>query len=86
MVCSLPLHLQGMTRLYRGAGLVHADLSEYNLLWWNDTVHFIDVAQAVDIMHPQASEFLLRDCSNICKVGSMEVVHCSTRQRDRTQQ
>ena len=31
------------------AGVVHADLSVYNLLWWEDGLWIIDVPQAVDI-------------------------------------
>lgn len=52
-------------KLYRECGLVHADLSEYNILWHNDQVWIIDVSQAVDITHPSALEFLYRDCSNM---------------------
>ena len=54
-----------MKRMFSECKLVHADLSEYNMLWYKDTVYFIDVAQAVDSMHPRAMEFLLRDCQNV---------------------
>jgi len=47
---------------------VHADLSEYNLLWWKDQLYVIDVAQAVDAMHPRAMQFLLRDCRTVSEV------------------
>jgi len=54
--------------MYKDCLLVHADLSEYNLLWWNDQLYVIDVAQAVDAMHPRAMQFLLRDCRTVSEV------------------
>jgi RIO kinase 1 len=48
------------------AGVVHADLSAYNLLWWDDMLWVIDVPQAVDIgTNPQALEYLQRDIANV---------------------
>ncbi len=49
---------------YREAGLVHADLSEYNILWHNEPV-FIDVSQGVLKAHPAAKRYLHRDIQNI---------------------
>ena len=48
------------------AGVVHADLSVYNLLWWEDGLWIIDVPQAVDITtNSQAFDFLHRDLTNV---------------------
>jgi RIO kinase 1 len=48
-------------------GFAHADLSAYNLLWWECTLWFIDFPQAVDIAaNPQGVEFLHRDVLNVC--------------------
>lgn len=50
-----------------GEGYAHGDLSAYNLLWWDDTLWFIDFPQAVDIAaNPQGIEFLHRDVMNVC--------------------
>ena len=49
---------------YTRAGLVHADLSEFNILWLDGPV-FIDVSQSVLITHDYAKKYLLRDIQNI---------------------
>lgn len=49
---------------YTKAGLVHADLSEYNILWLRKPV-FIDVSQSVLIGHDYAEKYLFRDIQNM---------------------
>ena len=51
--------------LYRGAKLVHADLSEYNVMVRGGELILIDFGSAVDVGHPMALEFLRRDIRNI---------------------
>lgn len=63
-----------MKKLYQEAKLVHADLSEYNILWHEGKCWLIDVAQSVEPGHPSALEFLMRDCNNICSFFSREGV------------
>lgn len=58
-----------MHKLYNTGHLIHADLSEYNILWWENKCWFIDVSQSVQPDHPNGLEFLLRDCRNICNVS-----------------
>jgi len=53
-----------MRRLY-DAGLVHGDLSEYNIVFHEGQLYIIDLGQAVTIHHPNAEEFLERDCVNV---------------------
>jgi RIO kinase 1 len=54
-------------RLITAAGIAHADLSAYNLLWWDERLWFIDFPQAVDLAaNPSGLEFLHRDVANIC--------------------
>ena len=50
-----------------GAGLTHGDLSAYNLMVHDGGLVLIDLPQIVDIVaNPQGTEFLMRDCHNIC--------------------
>lgn len=57
-----------MHKMYNKAKLVHADLSEYNILWHDQKCWIIDVAQSVEPEHPSALQFLMRDCDNISSV------------------
>ncbi|XP_059485906.1 serine/threonine-protein kinase RIO3 [Neocloeon triangulifer] len=57
--------VETMKILYHKAGLIHADLSEYNILWCEGDCWFIDVGQAIEPRHPGARSFLFRDCTNI---------------------
>ncbi|MBZ3935879.1 serine protein kinase RIO [Methanimicrococcus blatticola] len=59
--------IENMRRMYVRASLVHADLSEYNILIdiENEEAVIIDVGQAVTLNHPNAREFLTRDIENI---------------------
>ena len=43
-----------MKVLYSECRLVHADLSEYNMLLWDEEVYIIDVSQSVEHDHPMA--------------------------------
>ncbi len=51
-------------RLYQEARLVHADLSEYNILY-HEKPYLIDMGQAVTLDHPRAPAFLVRDIKNL---------------------
>lgn len=47
---------------------VHADLSPFNVLYWNDKPTIIDFPQSVDPrLNAHAYDLLLRDVTNICK-------------------
>jgi RIO kinase 1 len=50
--------------LYNKAELVHADLSEFNILY-GDQPYVIDMGQSVTLDHPRALPFLMRDIRNI---------------------
>lgn len=54
-------------RAIRESELVHADLSEYNLLLWDGRVVVIDVGQAVPLDHPRSEEWFKRDVGNVAR-------------------
>lgn len=53
--------------MIREAKLVHADLSEYNIMIHMNKPYIIDVSQALPINHPNAQEFLRADITNITR-------------------
>ncbi|CAI5677182.1 serine/threonine-protein kinase RIO1 isoform X1 [Oreochromis niloticus] len=57
--------IQNMRKMFQDARLVHADLSEFNMLYHSGDAYIIDVSQSVEHDHPHALEFLRKDCSNI---------------------
>ncbi|KAI4178372.1 MAG: hypothetical protein LQ348_005617 [Seirophora lacunosa] len=62
----LYLQLLGYMRiLYQTCRLVHADLSEYNVLYHEDKLWLIDVSQSVEHDHPRSLEFLRMDIKNV---------------------
>jgi RIO kinase 1 len=58
---------KAMELIYKKAELVHSDLSEYNVLKYNDELRIIDFGSAVSNKHPSAEEFLIRDITNVNK-------------------
>jgi len=57
--------LSNIKKLYE-AGYVHADLSGFNILNYNERPVFIDFSQATPLENPRSNEFLERDIHNIC--------------------
>ncbi|CUS11831.1 unnamed protein product, partial [Tuber aestivum] len=54
-----------MRTMYQQCKLVHADLSEYNILYFEKKLYIIDVSQSVEHDHPRSLEFLKSDIKNI---------------------
>ena len=52
-------------RMFKICRLVHADLSEYNLLYHRKQIYIIDVSQSVEEDHPRAFDFLRVDITNM---------------------
>ena len=54
-----------MDKSYNKAGLVHGDLSRYNILYSHGHPYVIDVSQATLTSHPSSMKLLERDIENI---------------------
>ncbi|KAG9510741.1 Serine/threonine-protein kinase RIO1, partial [Fragariocoptes setiger] len=54
-----------MRRMFHECRLVHADLSEFNMLYMDGEIYIIDVSQSVEHDHVMALEFLRKDCYNV---------------------
>jgi RIO kinase 1 len=54
-----------MRRMFQVCRLVHADLSEYNILYHDGKLYIIDVSQSVEPDHPRSLEFLRMDIKNV---------------------
>ena len=65
-----------MRAVYRTCKLVHADLSEYNILYDQADSHLtmIDVSQSVEHDHPRSLDFLRMDIKNITEFFSRRAV------------
>ncbi|CAO3600071.1 unnamed protein product [Absidia cylindrospora] len=57
--------IKNVRTMYQVCRLVHADLSEYNILYHSRTLYIIDVSQSVEHDHPHASDFLRKDLANV---------------------
>jgi RIO kinase 1 len=70
---------RAMWLMYHKAGIVHADLSEYNILYYRKNPYIIDVGQSVSIKHPMAEDFLERDIKNIVSFFTKKDVTCNVK-------
>jgi len=60
-------YIRNMHKLIYKAKMVHADLSEYNMIFFKNKLYFIDMGQSVGIKYQKAKEFLERDIKIITK-------------------
>ncbi|MXX20322.1 MAG: serine protein kinase RIO [Cenarchaeum sp. SB0665_bin_23] len=57
--------IEMIRQLYVSGGLIHGDLSEYNIFKTKEGLVLFDLGSAVDRRHPSAVSFLHRDINNI---------------------
>ncbi|MCA1671273.1 MAG: hypothetical protein LC799_03385 [Actinobacteria bacterium] len=63
-------------RLCAAQGIVHGDLSPYNMLVWGDRLFLIDFPQSVDPLAPDGLRLLERDVANLCQWARRQGVVC----------
>jgi RIO kinase 1 len=69
--------VRNLKLLYQKAGLVHTDLSEYNILIDDkEKPWLIDFSQSVMREHPNAEYFLRKDVKNICSYFNRNGIEC----------
>lgn len=67
-----------MWKMYNKCRLVHADLSEFNILVQDGQLIIIDVSQSVEHDHPHAFDFLRKDCTNVSEFFRKKAVATMT--------
>lgn len=67
--------ISDMKKLYR-SGLIHGDLSSFNILNHRGKLYFIDFSQATLIKTPNSEELLERDVKNVCDFFKKRGVEC----------
>jgi len=64
-------HLMRNIELWLAHNYIHADLSAYNVLYWQGKARVIDFPQAIDPrFNPNALALLTRDIENICRYAA----------------
>jgi len=54
-----------ISKMYKKAGLVHGDISAFNVIMHRNKPYLIDLGQGVLLDHPNSHEFLKRDIHNL---------------------
>jgi RIO kinase 1 len=73
------LVIQYIDLLYKN-GLIHGDLSAYNILFFDEKPYFIDFSQGVLSSHPNALILLERDIKNVCKDFAKYGIECDAKE------
>ena len=59
-------------------GLIHGDLSAYNILYWQGAIMLIDFPQVTNSQtNSRAHDLLLRDVTRVCEYFSQQGVRCN---------
>ncbi|KAK9680868.1 hypothetical protein QE152_g38773 [Popillia japonica] len=59
--------MQYMKILYKQCNLIHGNLTDKNILWFDSSCYLINLSRALEPHERNAYHFLFNDCKNICK-------------------
>jgi len=59
--------VKNLQKAYKKAKIIHADLSEYNILLEDGMIQIIDWPQYITLQHPNADKLLERDVKNLTR-------------------
>ncbi len=62
--------IENVRKLYQNARLIHADLSEFNIMLFGEKPYLIDMGQSVLTDHPNSMHYLQRDIKNVLRFFS----------------
>jgi RIO kinase 1 len=64
-------------KIFFKLGIIHGDLSSFNILYWEGKIWIIDLPQSVDLYrNPDSMDLLYRDLENLCAYFLKQGVDC----------
>lgn len=66
--------MQYMKILYKQCNLIHGNLTDKNILWFDSSCYLINLSRALEPHERNAYHFLFNDCKNICKVSNISTL------------
>lgn len=72
--------IKNLHNLIYKAKIIHADLSEYNMIYFKNRLYFIDMGQSVTLEHPNAREFYERDIINLVRFFNKQGINVTEKE------
>ncbi len=72
--------IKAMRTMYKKAGIVHADFSEFNTLNYKDKPVLIDMSQGTTLKNPEAEQLLKRDVKNLVRLAKKMDVELNSKE------
>ncbi|GJQ73243.1 hypothetical protein Trydic_g13619 [Trypoxylus dichotomus] len=59
--------IEYMRKMYQECNLIHLNLREGNILWYNNCCHFVNLSKAIEPHEENAMQLLFDECTNLSK-------------------